>query len=280
MEETLQPRVTHGGKPRVCHCLLASSAAVATACKQAVAHGFGLALILLFATGCITPQPLSLPKWDTPPKGPVAQVMPLWADGIVVQTDPMRRGLPTPGLAARVYLFGGQLGEPLLAEGSLIVYQYDDLQPVTDPQVPREIWNLDKASLEKLLKKDALGWGYNLWLPWSNYHPDIKRVMLVVCYRPEKGVEAWSGQHVLPLTSNEPGPIALGPKNPSHLNVQVSRVRGAEDHRPLSKPVPTREDRLEPDRGRPAEQGRAWPVLGPPAVESMGPPDPPPVTVP
>ncbi len=180
-------------------------------------RGFLPLLLVSLCAGCVTTGPLPLPKWDAPPKGQVAQVMPLWADGIAVQSDPMQGGRPVPGLAARVYLFGPDLGQPLVADGTLIVYQYDDLQPPSDDQLPREVWTLDKASLEKLLKKDALGWGYNLWLPWSSYNPAIRKVGLVICYRPEKGMDAWSGQHILPLRGENPGPSAAGPKRPSSL---------------------------------------------------------------
>jgi hypothetical protein len=182
------------------------------------------ALLLALCAGCVTTKPLplpGLPAWEPAPV-PVTKVMALWADGVVVQPDPMRGYSPTPGFAGRIYLFGQDLHEPLVANGSLLVYLYDDLQPPANPLLPREVWQLDPASLGKLLKKDALGCGYNLWLPWSNCHPDIRKVTLMVCYRPENGTDVWSGHHVLPLHSEGPKLTAAGHKKWTNLETSTS----------------------------------------------------------
>jgi hypothetical protein len=164
---------------------------------------------LLFLTGlgvagCATLDTLHMdvPWRDAPASGTVAQVMALWADGIVIQPDPVRNGAPTPGFQGRVYLFGSELDTTMRAEGSFVVYLYDDLKQ-TGPAVPSEVWDLDAANLERVLKKDGLGWGYNIWLPWSKYQPGIKHVKLVVCYKPTKGPSVWSGSSPLTVGSGE-----------------------------------------------------------------------------
>jgi hypothetical protein len=151
-------------------------------------------LILSSTVGCLGPDCLRLP-WvqdAQPPRGEILQVLALWGDGIVVHPDPMNGGVPTPGFAARVYLLGQNLGQPLAGDGTLSAYLYDGGEPLSDKAVPREIWNIDPVNLQRLLARDALGWGYNLWLPWRTYRPEVSQVRLVVKYQPPQGRPAWS----------------------------------------------------------------------------------------
>src|SRR5262249_39746208 len=125
------------------------------------------------------------PSWTTnkepegPPKGPVAKIIPLWNDGIVVMPDPANNGVPTPGFATKVYLYG-QDGLNVDSEGMLTVQLYDGQQEPRNPPVPREQWIIDAPILKTTLRKDFWGWYYNLWLPWQNYHPSICQVTLVL----------------------------------------------------------------------------------------------------
>jgi hypothetical protein len=181
--------------------------------------------VLPFAVGCVTldGRPPSWPWSDKPHRAEVTQVVALWADGAVVQPDPARGGIPTPGLAGRVYLFGPDMGEPLEGEGMLMVYLYDDAQPPADQPVPREIWTIDHDNLARIFKKDGLGWGYNLWLPWANYRPDIRKVTLVVQYKSPQGKGAWSGTTVLGM-----GPSTTASREAWHSQGAVSTGRFGE----------------------------------------------------
>jgi hypothetical protein len=155
----------------------------------------GLGLMLLSCTlGCLGPDGLRL-TWvhdDQPPKGEILQVLALWGDGLAVHPDPKNGGVPTPGFAARVYLLGQNVGLPLAGDGTLSAFLYDGAEPLSDKAVPREIWNIDPVNLQRLLARDALGWGYNLWLPWRTYKPEVSQVRLVVKYQPAQGRPAWS----------------------------------------------------------------------------------------
>jgi hypothetical protein len=155
-------------------------------------------------TGCVTLDQCSM-SWlstDSPNHGAIAQVSALWADGVDIRPDPMQHGAPTAGFAGRVYLFGADCKEAFAAEGTLSIQLFDDAQPPSTPALPREVWNIDEVSLPKAFTKDALGWGYNLWLPWNNYQPEIKRVALVVLYRPKNGKEIWSGSTILNINKD------------------------------------------------------------------------------
>jgi hypothetical protein len=153
-----------------------------------------IGLLLGCTAGCVAPDGMRLP-WahpDQPPRGEVLQVLALWGDGIVVQPDPMNGGVPTPGFAARVYLLGQDIGQPLAGDGALSVYLYNGSEPLSDKAVPKEVWNIDPVNLQRLLAHDALGWGYDLWLPWRTYRPETSQVRLVVKYQSPQGRPAWS----------------------------------------------------------------------------------------
>jgi len=162
----------------------------------------GLALATLVSiVGCVGVDygGLFLSSGDGPHHGTVVDVLAFWADGIEARSDPMRGGAMTPGFAGRVYLFGADARESMVADGTLTVQLYDDMQPPANPQVPREVWNLDQENLKRVLKKDTLGWGYDLWLPWSNYSKNITKVSVAVVYKPAKGAPVWSGSTLISL---------------------------------------------------------------------------------
>jgi hypothetical protein len=114
-------------------------------------------------------------------------------------------------LTGRLYLFGPQIDYPLAGDGSLIVELYaasppaqpsptSAAQPSSPP--PAELqrlerWELDKATLHKLLRKDPIGWGYTLFLPWGSYRSDLTQVKLRVCYQPQRGTPLYADS---PLT--------------------------------------------------------------------------------
>lgn len=154
-----------------------------------------LMLVLVAVPGCVT-LTFERPTWwtplDAPRSGEVSQVLVIWADGLVTQPDPAS-GLPVPGFAGKVYLLDATGSGSFRADGTIVVHQYDDAQPPNqEPVVPREVWNVDEDNLKRLAKKDGVGWGYPLFLPWNNFRVPARNVTLMVQYKPNKGREAWS----------------------------------------------------------------------------------------
>ena len=141
--------------------------------------------LLLLTPGCVTTQ-----SWvNSPEPAPsVCQVHTYWEGRIQVTQDVVNGGRPLPGLAGRLYLFGTEIKFPEKGDGSVVVDLYDasNTQPGIQPK-HIERWQFDAGNLNKLLRKDKIGWGYTLFLPWPNYTPDITRVQLNVCYTPAKG---------------------------------------------------------------------------------------------
>jgi len=53
--------------------------------------------------------------------------------------------------------------------------------------VQLEEWTFQRDELKRLLRRDAVGMGYTLFLPWSTYKPDVTQVQLKVAYLGSKG---------------------------------------------------------------------------------------------
>jgi hypothetical protein len=87
-----------------------------------------------------------------------------------------------------MYLFGEGSDCPFTGDGSVVVDLYDRTHPSGGNQtIPLEEWRIDRATLKRLLRRDAVGWGYTLFLPWGTYKPEIKEVELRLRYLPAKG---------------------------------------------------------------------------------------------
>lgn len=156
---------------------------------------------LLVLSGCagLDQYRFDWPGGDGPQHGSVAEVASMWADGIDVRGDPAHGGVLTPGFAGRVYLFGPNTQGSMAADGTFTVQLFDDMQPPSNPPAPREVWFIDQESLQRICKKDALGWGYDLWLPWGNFSSKIRKVSLVVIYKSKDGKEVWSGSTLITI---------------------------------------------------------------------------------
>lgn len=158
----------------------------------AVFIGLGL------CAGCVSIEvqrpawPVAWPWEDRPSEGEVNQVIAMWSDGVVVQADPSQDGKATPGFNGKVYLLDGRSGQAHGAAGRLIISLYDASGPPGQP--PREVWEIDPETLKRVARKDGVGWGYALWLPWSTADATIHNVTLVVQYKPHRGQDVWSNQ--------------------------------------------------------------------------------------
>jgi hypothetical protein len=171
-------------------------------------HRIVTAAFLLVA-GCAAPTDLLPGLGDAPPTGPVAQISTAWHDQVVFAPDPVRNGMMAPGLAGRLYLFGPKMGFPLAGDGMAIVDVCDPSQPGPDG-APKmlERWEIKKDTLERCLRKDAIGWGYDLLLPWGTYRPDLTQIVVRARYDPPKGLPIYAQpskinfNHVLDIQSS------------------------------------------------------------------------------
>ena len=95
-------------------------------------------------------------------------------------------------------------------------------------------------ALRKFLKKDTVGWGYTMFLPWGSCQPDVTKVHLTCRYDPAGGgqplfaaVQPLTLEHVPPpsglaqaLTAPQPpGQPAAAAEHADAVEVNECRLR-------------------------------------------------------
>jgi hypothetical protein len=139
----------------------------------------------------LTHQGLSAPPAKP---GQAARLTAAWNNKVIYAPDPTHGGDPVPGLLARLYVFGlieegnPASGVPLEPDGELLVGLWD-LAPKEAGKPPEllELWHIDRETAKKFRRPDFMGSGYTLFLPWSKYNVDLKRVNVVARYNGADG---------------------------------------------------------------------------------------------
>lgn len=167
-------------------------------------HGvvLGVLAALMMTAGCVGTGPF-VGSGDPPQASKVCQIVTTWNREVEFTPDPTHGGAPIPGLSGRLYLFGPEINFPLVGDGSITVDLYNDAPKTPDGKpVLMEEWRIDRDTLKRLLRKDMIGWGYTLFLPWGTYHPEVTQVHLIVRYEPLNGLPLFAP--ISPLTLEHP----------------------------------------------------------------------------
>jgi hypothetical protein len=161
----------------------------------------GLALLGSLSAGCETMNSLTS-SFDGPPAGSYTHVVAYWNPEIVHTPDPTHGGMDLPGIAGRVYFADdtpklganfsvdnpSQIEFKACGEGAIVVDLYDPNRSEKDSgAAPLGQWRYDSVTLQRLLRKDVIGWGYTLFLPWPDYKPEYTRIQLRLRFEPAKG---------------------------------------------------------------------------------------------
>jgi hypothetical protein len=75
-----------------------------------------------------------------------------------------------------------------------------------DPPKWVERWNIDNDTLQRLKKKDVLGWGYTVFLPSKEYRPDMSKIKLRTSFQAPKTPPIFTENAVTLAPTNEPSP--------------------------------------------------------------------------
>jgi hypothetical protein len=166
-----------------------------------------LLLALLCAPGCTLDKAFVSGNADAPPRpGHATQLATAWVNRVQYTADVANDGKAAAGLVCRMYLFDEQIKDTLVGDGTVLITLFDDTKgPATQPL---EQWQIDPVALKKFLKKDMVGWGYTLFLPWGSCRPDVTKVHLTCRYDPIGGKPLFGP--VTPLTiEHTPAPDGL-----------------------------------------------------------------------
>jgi hypothetical protein len=150
-----------------------------------------LALATAPACGCAT-LPASL-YHETAPVGVPCQLATRWDNGVRETCDTVNGGDKLRGLSGRLYLLDDQC-HFVSDEATVIADLFDDRPLATgNPPVHLEQWVIPPEVFKMLLRKDGVGWGYTLFLPWMNsYRPEITQVHLRICHKDANGTPMYT----------------------------------------------------------------------------------------
>ena len=159
--------------------------------------------------GCSSLQTLNTSQWFDPgwidgrTEQPVNHLLTMWDNRVRITEDTVNGGAPLHGMAGRLFLFNEDTS--VEAQGRVVVQMLDLTHPVPGQQ-PNKLgeWSIPAENLKQLKRKDPIGEGYTLFLPWDTYDARVRQVQLQVCYIPEKGTPRYSSPTKVTLQSETP----------------------------------------------------------------------------
>jgi len=174
------------------------------------------------ATGCSVPKAsdfkpsklFSLGDDDEPRKGKPVRMVGTWTDTVLSQPGQKSQR----GFGGRILFYGAKEEKPILVDGQLVVYAFDEAgRKVTDNRPTRRyVFPADQMPLH--MSKSELGASYSFWLPWDDAGGPQTEVSLICRFEPKGGAVITSEQtrHRLPGSIPPDSPLLAGmaPKLP------------------------------------------------------------------
>lgn len=137
---------------------------------------------------------------DQPAHGKAHQVVVNWNNNLLHMPDPGGGGRRVTVVSGRMFLFGSTTDYPLAGDGLVTVELFDETK---GPARPLERWTIEPMTLDRLLRRDMIGWGYTLSLPWSACKPGPATVRLKLRYLPVQGTPVSSDSGLFTLSCEE-----------------------------------------------------------------------------
>jgi hypothetical protein len=166
----------------------------------------GPVLLLVSLVACL-PGCLNTESWvhsgkPAPATMPTVSAVSLVWKGLIVTQDVVNAGQPLPGIAGRMYLLGPDLATPVLCDGKVRVDMY---VPEDGKWKALTFWEYHPTDLQRMVKKDVIGDGYTLFLPW--YDTTIAQAQLRVTFFPAKGNPIYAQPSIVNIRPQAPIPI-------------------------------------------------------------------------
>jgi hypothetical protein len=175
---------------------------------------------------------------DEPREGVPSRMVCTWTDTVMTKAGEK----PQRGFGGRIMFYEKDEKDPVIADGQLIVYAFDetDREPTDNKPTRRYVFPAEQMSIH--MSKSELGASYSYWLPWDEAGGPKTDVSLICRFEPKGGAVITSEQtkHQLPGVARVAG--EKGPKKPPKLPAGVPskpqiptlesvQAKRAEDHR-------------------------------------------------
>jgi hypothetical protein len=169
------------------------------------------ALLLGSAAGCArfsVPDKLKLPGQDDKPQTPLRMTA-LWTDTVLVEAGVV-------GFGGRILFYGHSQDDPIMVDGELTVFAYDDTSQVLHENVPARKFVFRTEEFSKHYSKSALGHSYSFWIPWDKVGGRQRQISLIARFKSAKGgvVMSEMTRHLLPGSGPEER-LATRPNTPA-----------------------------------------------------------------
>jgi hypothetical protein len=174
-----------------------------------------LSLVAIITAGCSVPKKasdlkpsklFSLGDEDGPEEGIPVRMEGTWTDTVLNQPGQK----PQRGFGGRLIFYGREDHKPILVDGQLVVYAFDEIgREVTDNRPTRRyIFPADQLPLR--MSESEIGASYSFWLPWDEAGGPQTEVSLICRFEPKGGAVVVSEQtkHILPGSLPANGEVA------------------------------------------------------------------------
>src|SRR5215471_323342 len=168
----------------------------------------GIALVVVLASSPSVAHAWGMPKmfsldntWpfrdkDKPQQGVPVRLVGAWTD--TVMTQPGQK--PQRGFGGRVTFYDKEGKKPILVDGQLVVYTFDEAgrQQTDNKPTRRYVFPGDQMPLH--MSKSDMGASYSFWLPWDDVGGPKTEVSLICRFEPKGGgvVTGEQTHHLLP----------------------------------------------------------------------------------
>jgi hypothetical protein len=208
-----------------------------------------LAIAGILAGGCRAPKASdfkpskifsmksSWPWRDGPDEGIPLRVVGTWTDTVLHQPGQK----PQRGFGGRLMFYGRDEKEPILVDGQLVVYAFDETcrNPTDNKPTRRYVFPPDQLPLH--MSESEIGASYSFWLPWDEAGGQRTEVSLICRFEPKGGAVITGEQtkHLLPgalapqsaTTAQQPPLLPEGvPSRPARMTLES--LRSAQQHAP------------------------------------------------
>jgi hypothetical protein len=173
--------------------------------RKVVASALLMSALSLAASGCV-PLNVNLRPWEaSPPPPEVKEIAVSWNPEVFFEDAIATPGHPCAkqaGLMGRLYVLG-ENARLLTPAGKITVILYnDDAKGPGGEAVALEGWGFEAADLPRFIRKDTIGVGCTLPLPWGSYQECVRHVHFRVCYEPQNGPPLYTSSG--PITLQHP----------------------------------------------------------------------------
>ncbi len=158
---------------------------------------------------------------DKPREGKPEKMVCIWTDTVMTQAGQK----PQRGFGGRILFYEKDEKKPILVDGQLIVYAFDEAgrTPTDSKPTRRYVFPAEQIPLHlSKAENSELGASYSFWLPWDEVGGPRTEVGLICRFEPKGGAVVTSEQAKQKLPGTEPAQVAEGPAKPPKVPAGVT----------------------------------------------------------